>query len=183
MARSVVRLVAVGLGAVLLTGCGDGDGSAAPGLSATPVDVATPAPPVATPTPAPTPVDEKPAVLDQLARYLAITDDLAGAGSIDKARMTTVMTDAFAAEVLPGFRQNRRDGLRHSGHGDVSGETVTIAGDRATVSACVDQSRKRLTTQDGRAVDNPFTPTSTTFTFVKAGGAWKVTDVKPRKGC
>jgi hypothetical protein len=165
MTRTTGVLVAAALGAALLGGCGDDGG--------------TPAPPATTASATPTPTpDEKAVVAERVQLYWATTDELSGDVPFELSRLRAVATEDFAAAVGESIRQQHAAGVVERGRTGVVTRSVTVAGGRATVTACVDQGHLDAVDENGKEIENDLKPVIFTITVVRELGVWKVGAVR-----
>lgn len=175
--------------AVLLLGCGDGDGDAAPVADPTTTTstttTSTTVPETTTTTAAPSPEEE---VLAAYANYWQAVDAAFDPPQVEPEH--PALREYATGEALAGITANARETLsqnrarriRSGGRYAHRAEVLTIDGDTATVRDCTIDDTVIVNTVDGAVIDDGVSTRLYISMLVHEAGQWKLALQNREKG-
>ncbi|WP_130797234.1 hypothetical protein [Streptomyces otsuchiensis] len=174
-------LLQVSMAAVLVAGCSsatsaDGDADRGEPSQTT----------AARPQPEPESVQDEEDVTELESLYLAYYDavvELQNSQETDRSLLDGIATDSVREQQLSRISQFKDVGITGTGEPVITGLTVHVDGDEATVQACVDSSPWLLHDADGNAVNVEDSGRDARLVLAeREPGGWLITETRGAEG-
>lgn len=173
--RATRTSIIVGLIGLSLAACSDANGiqTRPPGPSDSPATLAA-----ATPTPsASTQPGVERLVRQRYVDFQRVVAEAGAASDADDPRLAEYATGAVLENLRGKLAVRRQSGVRLYGMPVPRVQSVSVAGDRATVRDCLDNSGTGLMDRSGKKLSVGRDRQATTATLVREDGTWKVSEI------